>query len=417
MKGGNNMKKLLVILIAFAMLATAIPAVLGTSYGQGQTRSDCFESLPITTKVTVVGCSGDDDDDSGAGGDDDDDSTGAVAPFIKHKWELVECIDMGPDLMYQVDDDPDHEYLAVAVNPYLTRIVHYYVLVEEKTYNLDRAYVDVWHPDGSFKYQIALEKLCLLEGIDAWNHVTCNYPEVITSQTDETYPQTLDELQQEEAFLYHGWAELSYCQPAGWYTVCARAVDSHGMWSVPLWNWFWYIPTASICLDFDNISYGVVGEEEWKWTGGDDCFDWGDGKPTVRNAGNVPLEFRFKQDDMNFGKTLVDGILYWNVKFDARLGNAVDGCSVEYYPDEYSGWVSELEMCTEEKLDFSIHIYKGVPGQTYVGNLWIYASTYQAFYGQGPYPTSDNCPDVGQKWYNGVAPDGVPAPSSFEPII
>jgi hypothetical protein len=322
---------------------------------------------------------------------------------------------MPVDFIYQVDDDPAHQFLSVALNPYGTRKIHYYVIVEEKTYNLDRVYVDVWHPDGSFKYQIALYQFELLCGIDAWNHVRINYPEVITRNTGETDLETLDQLEQEEAFVYHGWAELSYCQPAGWYTVCARAVDSHGMWSLPVWNWFWYIPTASIDLDFDHINYGVVGEEEWKWAGGDIIFEPDDGKPTIRNTGNVPLEIQFKQDDMNFGKTLVDGVLCWNVKFDARLGNAVDGMKVEYYPDVMSGFVNELKMCTEEKLDFSIHIYKGVPGQTYIGNLWIYARTFKHFYGDGPYPVSPFVPDVGQKWYQGVAPDGVPLPPSFVP--
>ena len=400
------MKKILALLIASAMILTIVPAI-SAEYGDDMERSDSWgPSAPIYTEVTV------------AGG-----STSDPTPFIKYKWELVEELDdCSPSL---VNDDPDHDYLSVALNPGGTRTIHYFAIVKKTTYDISHVYADVWHPDKTFKYQIQLTKLSLNDGISAWNYVTTNYPEVLNKngKLTEDWAATLEELQQEDAFVYEGEAELSYCQPAGWYTVCVRAVDSHGGWSDPLWNWFWYIPTASIELDFDTILYGSAPECEWKWVSGDTTFDSMSGigpnanPPTVRNIGNVPVVLRFQQDDMGFGKTYTGtgpDDWYWNVKFDARLGDAVyavsEGRQVEYEPGELSDAVGTLSMCTQDKLDFSIHIIKGTSGETYSGNLFIYAYTDTINYGSGPYPTSPYGPFYGEQ-----APTGTPVPTQYEP--
>ena len=132
------MKKLLVILIASVMITTALPAVLGNDeYGLGQVRDDDFGPTSITTNVVVAGGT--------------DNPGGDPPPFIKYKWELVD------DYCGLVDDDPDTDYLSVALEPCGTRTVHYFALVEKTTYNIANVYVDVWHPDGEFKYQVLLK--------------------------------------------------------------------------------------------------------------------------------------------------------------------------------------------------------------------------------------------------------------------
>jgi hypothetical protein len=141
---------------------------------------------------------------------------------------------------------------------------------------------------------------------------------------------------------------------------------------------YWYIPTAGIEVDFTGINYGTVAECSNKWVGGDLLMDT-PLKPTVRNIGNTPVELYVWQNDMGFGKTA--GV--WNVEFDARL--TADGQIRVFWPDEkdmidpsgdpddptnyYPGVriPGVLPLCTEDKLDFSIHVYKGFPGLTYNG--------------------------------------------------
>ena len=175
-----------------------------------------------------------------------------------------------------------------------------------------------------------------------------------------------DELNEPLAYMYYGEALLNYCQPGGYYTVGVRAHDHIGIWCDYLWNRFWYIPTAAIEIDFDMIDYGSVAESSNKWVGGDIDMNTPT-KPTVRNIGNTPVELWIEQDDMDFGKTNGD----WNVEFDARM--RANGQEVYYSPEERVRIPGILRMCEKEKLDFSIHVWKGFPGETYTGTMDLFA--------------------------------------------
>ena len=86
-------------------------------------------------------------------------------------------------------------------------------------------------------------------------------------------------------------------------------------------------------------------------------------KPTVRNIGNTPVELWVTQDHMGFGKTSGN----WNVEFDARMN--ADGEYVYYYPDETVRIPGVLELCSIDKLDFSILVNKATSGETYNGYM------------------------------------------------
>jgi hypothetical protein len=265
--------------------------------------------------------------------------------------------------------------------------------------HVDHVYADVWHPDGTFKYQIELipvgfddpNKYNKWEAIEIWNHTwKCHrslvklsdfIPQPGFDQPGDIY----EELLQEEAYLYRAFAVINYCQPGGWYYVGVRAHDGFDAYCNYLYNRFWYIPTAGIDLDFKTIDYGTVAESSNKWIGGDEQF--GTLKPTVRNTGNTPVRLTVKQDDMQFGETAGKS----NVDFDVRL--TANGPVRTYLPgaydlikpasqggqdiegNRYRGVLipGRLELCTEEKLDFSIHVWKGYPGMTYKGMMEICA--------------------------------------------
>jgi hypothetical protein len=324
------------------------------------------EPISVTTYAEVAG------GDSGS------------PPDIKCKWETP-------------DDDPGD---GIQIAPILggEKQVFYYAIVTDPqgVDTISAVYADIWHPDGEFKYQIELdtiikgsEAISIFE--DAWDDgiVTVNDAYYYGWSDDDIYNDIIDELNEGLAYLYKGYSYLDYCQPAGWYHVGIRAVDNYAEWSDYLCNHFWYIPTAGIEIDFSSIDYGSAVISTTKWVGGDIDFGTGD-KPTVRNIGNTPVELHVYQTDMGFGKTDGD----WNVMFDARLG--ADGGISTYYPEEEAVLGDILDLCTTEKLDFSIHIYKGVPGYNYIGEMDIWATVHD----WPEYDTPDN--------YVTTPPGGVP---------
>jgi hypothetical protein len=258
-------------------------------------------------------------------------------------------------------------------------LVGYFAVVTdpEGVGSVSNVYADVWHPDGLFKYQIELHQVYCedtLGAVAVWEHVTECHMDIIAFNGYSDY-EIWEELHQGDAKLFYGEALISYCQPGGCYYVGVRAHDSFGAWSDYLYNCFWYIPTAAVDVDFDIVDYGTCIISNNKWIPGDTNFQLYDGKPTVRNVGNTPVQLVVWQDDMMFGQT--DG--NWNVEFDARLGAPSDNDAVTYDPFDtdsiFPGVIIPgiLDLCTKEKLDFSIHVKKGYPGYTYEGVMRLFA--------------------------------------------
>jgi hypothetical protein len=384
---------------------------------------DPFCITDIPTSATITGSS------SGGGG-----GTGNAPPIIKCKWEydlnveipIEECCGGCPDC----HDTPYWKHDAcceipgLQVKPILEGKVNvgYYAVVTdpEGVDHVDHVYADIWHPDGTFKYQIELSPLGFgstvydkTQALSEWDHVWDCHDDLVKMSGFTPLPgltqaeDIRDELNQEEAYLYYGEALIDYCQPGGWYYVGVRAHDGYDAWCEYLYNRFWYIPTAGIKVDFTSIDYGTVAECSNKWVGGDQLMDT-PLKPTVRNIGNTPVELYVYQDDMGFEKT--SGA--WNVEYDVRL--TADGEIRVYSPEEKDTdkpgvrIPGILPLCTEDKLDFSIHVFKGFPGETYTGimNLCALISMDEV-----PY---DYIWDTPTQWV-GAAQQGVPDPYAGPP--
>jgi hypothetical protein len=348
---------------------------------------DNFSICNINTEVVVAG--------GGGGG------TGNTQPVIKAKWEYdldvsflpEECEVCGPcidenclETGYWVRDAcPCIDGLQVL--PILGGAVKvgYFAAVtdDEGISTLEHVYADVWHPDGEFKYQIELFPLTKQGSLDAFAKVIDCYPTLVAY--NEPYFTGLGitdfdtdiehELSQDLALVYYGEALISYCQPGGYYTVGVRAHDNFNEWSEYLYNQFWYIPTTAINIDFTQVNYGNAVISAWQWASGDQ--DMGtNAYPTIQNWGNTPVNLYVWQDDMDFSTTInQQGVEEWNVEFDARLGS--DGVIFTYDPFEnedatHKGvFFGNLALCTLEKADFSIHVKKADPGNSYTGNMCI----------------------------------------------
>jgi hypothetical protein len=348
---------------------------------------------PITTTATITGGSG------GPGGGTE--PQGIDAPIIKCKWEYdmdvvvdleeCDCVDPCEGGMWYHDACPCTTGLQVKPILGETVTVGYFAVVTDPqgVANVDRVYADIWHPDGQFKYQIELYPLGLTEAgydktiaLEKWAHVTMHHSDLIKlndlwsaglppgiTAWDDIY----DELNENLAYLYYGEAEISYCQPGGWYHVGVTAFDNNNNQASYLYNCFWYIPTSAVEIDFMTVNYGSVDVGTHKQIGGDmDMFTAN--KPTVKNIGNTPVELWVEQTDMGFGKT--SGI--WNVEFDARM--TADGEYVYYEPEEEVRIPGVLGLCTLEKLDFSILVHKAASGYTYTGTMCLTACIDDASY-------------------------------------
>jgi len=397
------MKKLIAILAALVMVCTVVPVMADYESHGGMPYDNHNKAWisgdgqnAVNTYATISGGGG------GNGGE------GSLNPIIKVKWEY----DMsgtgytdGDGTQHDGHDCDNAPHLQVAPIIGSTVTVGYYAVVTSPNgispNPADLGYVytycDIWHPDGQYKYQIELYPVGWDQSsltydktpaLNAWDHVTDHHESLIKTNENwatslppsiEPYADVHDELDEGLALLYFGTAELSYCQPGGYYYVGATAYDKLGNQADYLYNDFWYIPTSAVQIDFSSVDYSPVHVGTHKVVGGD--WDMNTpSKPTVRNIGNTPVILSVKQSDMDFGQTGGQ----WNVQFDARMGD--DGTYVYYSPFTETTIPGVLSLCHQNKLDFSILASKGASGYTYTGWMKIYASISGS-----PYWTTPNC--------------------------
>ncbi|MEM2866798.1 MAG: hypothetical protein QW098_06655 [Candidatus Hadarchaeales archaeon] len=341
MKANRKLAAALSLAMIMATLGTMAPAVAGEGNNGSKT---------ITTSVTIP-------------------PGGGNPPIVKCKWEQ----DLTTDLE---DGDPSHltpggQFLPPCVYQGKKTIQYWAVVTDpEGTATVEGVYVDVYHPDRSFKYEVILTKVNKECGIAAFQ--AAYQAGLITFADGHDYEEVLDELQECLADVWMGVADLDYHQMAGDYRVEAYAFDHSNNLSVPLVNTFLYVPCACCEFDFTSVDYGSVDVCTFKWIGGDNVFGTYD-KPTVRNIGNVPCQIVVEQDDMGMGQDYNGN---WNVEFGARLG--WNGASVIYDPYDEVVLPDVLPNCNTQKLDFGIHVKKVLPPESYVGTMWLSCQPAQA---------------------------------------
>lgn len=278
---------------------------------------------------------------------------GGNVPIVKAKWEQDTTVSLE-------DADPSHIVPGAQFNPPCTyqgkKPVEYYAIVTdaEDGGDLKQVWADVYHPNGSFKYEIPYAKItdtalakAKLQVAFAAGLVKLNPP--------YTLAEILTELDKGTARLWMGVAELDYEQPAGDYTVNVTALDFNDNPSLILTNTFLYVPVSCFAVDNTAVNYGSVNIGKPKVVAGDTIFLLNDGRMTVRNLGNTNMQVVVRQDDMGFGKD-VTGM--WNVQFDGRVGHVVTAVVYDPFVDTILPGV--LPHSTDDELDFSIHVKKGL---------------------------------------------------------
>ena len=256
------------------------------------------------------------------------------------------------------DGDPTHMVSGFQILPPCTfggkKLIEYYAVVydEEDNGNVAITYAKVWHPDGTYKYEVNYAKV-VPQATAISKYQAAVAAGLVKVDATKTADQVLVELQKGTAAVWRGEAYIDYCQMDGNYVVDVNAIDQNDNSAPTMVTTFLYMPVACGEFDFVEVSYGSVAMNRNVWRAGDTVFGTAD-KPTVRNIGNTKVQVTVEQDDMGFGQD-VNGV--WEVKYDARLGNT--GAEPTYDPYTTITLPDVLDRSHLEELDFSIHILKG----------------------------------------------------------
>jgi hypothetical protein len=302
-------------------------------------------------------------------------------PIIKAQWELA-------------DDDPTIPGTQVDIVPSGDKAMCAYIVVTDPNGRDDIAQVhaDIYHPDGSFKFQVLATKLDLTADLveieqakaDAVAAETGTWTTNVTEMlldpllppvTDEPITQAVADMLDEElyntetAYIYRADWLMNYHQPAGIYTVEAWATDGSGEQSFRIISWYEWVATPVLELDFTSINYGEIVPCVEKTVPGDYVMEAAGPAPpvmpTVKNEGNVPLTIGVHSTAMvgvNQGKEIVD--------FDAKFKDE----KITYTACTDVWFTNPLDLCETMKINFSIHAPVGTPSDTYVGELHMLAN-------------------------------------------
>jgi len=307
-------------------------------------------------------------------------STGGNPPTIKAKWEQdltasLEDGDPAHNISNQPGVGPNAQFLPPCVyqgkKPYRLYSV---VTDPEEGGDVLSASADVYHPDGSFKYQIMQTKLDTPASLAAFDAAWA--AKLVTNNTLYTIADIRHEIEQGTAKVWVGEAELDYEQQSGNYTVMATAQDHNSNTAPPLTNYFTYVPTNCFDIDFTSIDFGAVTVGTPKKINGDTIWQVPGPAPTpngatVRNIGNTNLKVTLNFSDMGFGYSGVAPNLTSNVQFDANLG--LTGVNIIFDPFTTVTLPDVLNHSSQNKLDLSIHVKKGTgthTGTMTIGSVW-----------------------------------------------
>ncbi len=317
-------------------------------------------------------------------------------PVVNYKWELPDMDSSLVGIQYCADPanpqdlnangicDADDEPLVAGMQMYPnindqpeTRQIEYWVAADDPNGlpDLAAAWTEVWHPDGSFKYQVDLLPVdCSEIGFydDSASPAIVNiHPPLLaaidTGQMTEAEAEDLIiRCYKNEKQVYKGWEEIHTHQMPGLYLVQAYAQDWCAALSPPLENVFEVLPISYLNIDFTVIDWKDIKPGITKWLSGDEDLSTPD-KPTVKNGGNVPLALGIHFTEM----TMVGDPSKVINEFDARLmGETIDPifASIWYW------FGVRLPPCTPKQLDLSIHPPDKLPPGTYEGVVNIQAA-------------------------------------------
>jgi len=301
-------------------------------------------------------------------------SPGGTAPIIEYSWILP-------------DEDPNStdNKSQLNVNPGLERTDIYSCFVasdNEGRDSLRKGFVKVYHPDGTFKYQAHATQL---DPVNDEAEIRACISDAVAAGliTEEQANSNILDIgiiynifEQPNWHMYKVYLPMYYHQPAGMYKVAAWVTDQKSSISSAFNETFEWVPGTYLALDFDTVSFGSIEALSWKNANGD--TDMAKPQyPTLKNNGNTEIDVDVEFSDFvgeEFGKVIND--------FDAQLRsmglandyNEIEGEHLFASSNEIMNFTWPIELCRQEKIDFSIHADSGMVPDRYAGNITIYAT-------------------------------------------
>ena len=106
---------------------------------------------------------------------------------------------------------------------------------------------------------------------------------------------------------YEATLHLNCTTPNGGYTVEVTATDKGGLTGTNTGTFTVGI-TCALEIDFSSVNFGAINPGSSSTVTGDDNFSAGDGKPTIKNIGNVNIDVKQSiTDDAGNPETLFSG--------------------------------------------------------------------------------------------------------------
>jgi hypothetical protein len=161
----------------------------------------------------------------------------------------------------------------------------------------------------------------------------------------------------------------------GVYTVKIKATDNGGATSIATAP-FDYVALKALELDFSDINYGPISVNSPKWVAGNPVFTvGGDGKPTLKNQGNTPLQVKINASDLvssvttdlTYGQKILAEYLSVEL-LGQHVNNILENGPGLKTPVVLDGF---LQPCTPTQISFDIRAPIGTGSGTYKGSMTI----------------------------------------------
>jgi len=282
-----------------------------------------------------------------------------TSPVIEYVWVLPdEMITNGTQIELIPSLERSDIYACIVVSD------------AESRDTISDVFIDIFHPDGSFKYQAHATKIESQLEVEECKDAALEAGLITSSDHDDI---DYNIFSQQNWYMYKVYLPMYYHQPSGLYDCETYAVDSQSRVSENKTVSFEWIAGTYLQLDFENIEFGSIQPGAWKIINGD--LDMTTQSPTLKNEGNteilVGLEFE-EFRGIEYNKIIDD--------FDAQLRNMgtdnylkIPGEHIEFAADEQVWFTYPISLCRQEKIDFSIHADVGVVPDNYQGGLTMYA--------------------------------------------
>jgi hypothetical protein len=292
-------------------------------------------------------------------------------PVVHYKFEVPDADSAAAGFQYDSDDGTLYQPGAqIAPNledlPEEQRIAYWWVAEDPNGIgDIIDAFVRVFHPDGSLKYQVHdPDGPNPCADLGAWNQPgTPLYAAYRSGQLTQAQAELIVENCNKNVWRpFFVEERISKHQPCGNYRVVASVVDQAGN-PGSLENTMEILCTVGLETDFDAVNFGEILPNTDKWVRGDMTSAAGT-LPSVKNTGNSNLFLQLEYSQMlgtNFQKVI-------NL-FDAKLNaQTIDPMNAG---TRYCFNLEPLGSNEVGQLDLSIHP-GSIPADTYTGTLRLW---------------------------------------------